>query len=103
MNNPWKWMILTLKINPLRFLKQGQKMSFSKPVLIFRHIACEGPGYLGQVLRQKGIPYRLICVDEGEEIVTPKSCNPEMRWTNIWLFSRIRGYPESNLEMVSDR
>jgi len=33
-------------------------------------------------------------------IFAPKSCSAdEIRW----LFSRIRGYPESNLEMVSDR
>ncbi|MBT8419921.1 MAG: type 1 glutamine amidotransferase, partial [Gammaproteobacteria bacterium] len=40
----------------------------SKPILVFRHIACEGPGYLGEVLDRKGIPYRLIRVDQGEEI-----------------------------------
>lgn len=39
-----------------------------KPILIFRHIACEGPGYLAEVLEGKGIAYRLIRVDAGEEI-----------------------------------
>ncbi len=33
---------------------------------IFRHIACEGPGYLAEVLDRHAIPWRLIKVDEGE-------------------------------------
>ena len=35
---------------------------------IFRHIACEGPGYLAEVLDRHAIPWRLIKVDEGETI-----------------------------------
>ena len=38
------------------------------PVLIFRHIAHEGPGYLSDFLKDKKIPYSMICVDEGEAI-----------------------------------
>ena len=38
------------------------------PVLIFRHIAHEGPGYLGDFLREKKIPYEMICVDQGESV-----------------------------------
>jgi len=38
------------------------------PVLIFRHIAHEGPGYLGDFLQHRKIPYRMICVDQGESI-----------------------------------
>jgi len=37
-------------------------------VLIFRHIQHEGPGYLGDFLHQKQIPYQMICVDEGEPV-----------------------------------
>ena len=44
-----------------------------KPILIFRHIACEGPGYLGKVLDREGIPFRLIRVDRGEEIPNVQS------------------------------
>ncbi len=39
-----------------------------KPVLIFRHVVCEGPGYLGSYLSARGIPYRIINVDLGEPI-----------------------------------
>ena len=37
-----------------------------KPVLIFRFLAHEGPGYLGDFLDANNIPWRLIKVDEGE-------------------------------------
>lgn len=36
-----------------------------RPVLIFRHVACEGPGYLGDVLDEKQIPYNIIRIDAG--------------------------------------
>ncbi len=39
-----------------------------KPVYIFRHIACEGPGYLGEVLDRREIPYQVIHVDQGAPI-----------------------------------
>jgi len=39
-----------------------------KPVLIFRHLACEGPGYLADFLDLHNIIYELICVDEGEPV-----------------------------------
>jgi GMP synthase-like glutamine amidotransferase len=38
------------------------------PVLIFRHIAHEGPGYLGDFLDRKQIPWKLVCVDAGEPV-----------------------------------
>jgi GMP synthase-like glutamine amidotransferase len=37
-----------------------------KPVLIFRFLAHEGPGYLGDFLDANNIPWFLIKVDEGE-------------------------------------
>lgn len=37
-----------------------------KPVLIFRHIDCEGPGYFAEVLEHYTIPFRLVCIDQGE-------------------------------------
>jgi GMP synthase-like glutamine amidotransferase len=44
-----------------------------KPILIFRHIECEGPGYFAQVLRQLNLPYKIVAVDQGQAI--PKSLN----------------------------
>ncbi len=38
------------------------------PVLIFRHIQHEGPGYLGDFLQAKQIPYDMVCVDQGEPV-----------------------------------
>lgn len=35
-----------------------------KPVAIFRHIECEGPGYLGKVLQQSQVESQLIAIDQ---------------------------------------
>jgi GMP synthase-like glutamine amidotransferase len=37
-----------------------------KPIRIFRHIACEGPGYFGTVLENYNIPFELVRIDAGE-------------------------------------
>jgi GMP synthase-like glutamine amidotransferase len=39
-----------------------------KPLTIFRHIACEGPGYLDRVLKRYSIPYRLVRIDLNEAV-----------------------------------
>jgi len=39
-----------------------------RPLTIFRHIACEGPAYLAEVLERHAIPWRLIRIDEGETL-----------------------------------
>ena len=39
-----------------------------KPLYIFRHIECEGPGYLGDVLSRLAIPNRLIAIDRNDAI-----------------------------------
>lgn len=39
-----------------------------KPVVIFRHAALEGPGYLATFLETQGIPWQLIKVDQNEPI-----------------------------------
>jgi GMP synthase-like glutamine amidotransferase len=39
-----------------------------KPVAIFRHSPTEGPGYFAAYLDAKGIPWKLVRVDEGESI-----------------------------------
>ena len=36
-----------------------------QPIRIFRHVLCEGPGYLGRFLDQEGVPWKLVCLDEG--------------------------------------
>ena len=39
-----------------------------KPVLIFRHIACEGPAYLAGFLERRGMSYHVIRIDEGDTV-----------------------------------
>ena len=39
-----------------------------KPVRIFRHIACEGPGYLGTVLDRRKIPYEIVRIDDNQPV-----------------------------------
>ena len=39
-----------------------------RPLTVFRHIACEGPGYLAEVLERQAIPYRIIKVDKNEPV-----------------------------------
>jgi len=36
-----------------------------KPVRIFRHVACEGPGYLGAFLEGNKVPFEIVCIDDG--------------------------------------
>lgn len=36
-----------------------------QPIRIFRHVLCEGPGYLGRYLDREGVPWKLMCLDEG--------------------------------------
>lgn len=39
-----------------------------KPVIVFRHAAIEGPGFLATVLDEHAIPWRLVKIDEGEPV-----------------------------------
>jgi GMP synthase-like glutamine amidotransferase len=39
-----------------------------RPLTIFRHIACEGPAYLAEVLDRHAIPWRLVRIDEDEPV-----------------------------------
>jgi len=41
-----------------------------KPVTIIRHIECEAPGYLENVLTNSNTQYRLVAVDQGQAIPT---------------------------------
>ena len=39
-----------------------------KPIRFFRHIACEGPGYLGTILDRLQRPYEVVCIDDGHPV-----------------------------------
>jgi len=39
-----------------------------KPIRIFRHVVCEGPGYLGSFLDRHAIPFEMVCIGEGVEV-----------------------------------
>jgi len=39
-----------------------------KPIAIFRHLACEGPGYLESVLKRYELPYQLIRIDANDAL-----------------------------------
>lgn len=39
-----------------------------KPLLIFRHVDIEGPGYLAHFLKTHGVHYRLIKIDQGDDV-----------------------------------
>ena len=39
-----------------------------RPLTIFRHIRCEGPGYLAEVLERQAIPCRIIKLDQNEPV-----------------------------------
>ena len=47
-----------------------------EPLLIFRHIECEGPGYLAEVLAQYGIPWQLVAIDRDDRVpATTDGCS----------------------------
>ncbi|MCG8324358.1 MAG: type 1 glutamine amidotransferase, partial [Thiotrichales bacterium] len=69
-----------------------------KPVRIFRHIEFEGPGYLGEFLTRRNIPFEVIAVDQGDNIDPdpgnasalvfmggPMSVNDELDWIDLEL------------------
>lgn len=69
-----------------------------KPIYIFRHIACEGPGYFGEYLNRYQIPSRLIAIDLGDSVPTsiadmgglvfmggPMSVNDPLPWIDAEL------------------
>ncbi len=66
-----------------------------KPIYIFRHITCEGPGYLSDFLERHRVPYRLIAIDQGKCVPPdlsdtsalvfmggPMSVNDPLPWIN---------------------
>ncbi len=42
-----------------------------KPVRLLRHINCGSPGYLGQFLENRGVPFEIVCV--GDATPVPES------------------------------
>lgn len=64
-----------------------------KPIVVFRHVDCEGPAYLGQYLKRREVPYEVIAIDRGEAIPSdpsafsglvfmggPMSVNDDLPW-----------------------
>ncbi|MEO8039350.1 MAG: type 1 glutamine amidotransferase [Betaproteobacteria bacterium] len=64
-----------------------------KPIAIFRHSPTEGPGYFGEFLHARNIPWKLIAVDSGEPVPAapevygglvfmggPMSVNDDLPW-----------------------
>ena len=39
-----------------------------RPLTVFRHITCEGPGYLAEVLERNAVPYDIIRIDQGDSV-----------------------------------
>ncbi len=65
-----------------------------KPVAIFRHFITEGPGYFATYLDRRGVPWKLIKLDQGETVPPnsdafgglvfmggPMSVNDDLPWT----------------------
>lgn len=66
-----------------------------KPVRIFRHIDCEGPGFLAEFLDQRKVPWELVAVDQGDSVPPeiddvsglvfmggPMSVNDDLPWVH---------------------
>lgn len=83
-----------------------------QPVLIIRHIECEGPGYLAQVLEQDKIPYSLVAIDQGTAVPEdirpysglvlmggPMSVNDALPWIEVEL-ALIRQAEQMNLPVL---
>jgi GMP synthase-like glutamine amidotransferase len=39
-----------------------------KPIRIFRHLVCQHPGYLGEYLQARSIPWEMVCINEDKPI-----------------------------------
>jgi GMP synthase-like glutamine amidotransferase len=66
-----------------------------RPLTVFRHIACEGPGYLAEVLERNDVPCDIIRIDQGETVPVsiddssglvfmggPMSVNDDLPWVD---------------------
>ena len=83
-----------------------------KPVVIFRHVAIEGPGYLADFLDARGIPWQLVRIDEGETLPLsiadysgvvlmggPMSVNDDLPWITP-LLALIRAAVEADIPVL---
>jgi GMP synthase-like glutamine amidotransferase len=83
-----------------------------KPVAIFRHLECEGPGYFADFLRKQNLPYTLIRVDQSDDIPEsidaysalvfmggPMSVNDDLPWISKEL-NLIRSAAEKNMPVL---
>ena len=55
-------------IAPIATLITAEESHSMKPILIFRHLACEGPGYFAEYLDRHHIPWRLIAIDDRQPV-----------------------------------
>ena len=83
-----------------------------KPVIIFRFLAHEGPGYLGDFLSAQNIIWQLVKVDEGEALPSsilaysgmvlmggPMSVNDDLSWIAP-ILARIREAKDNDIPLL---
>ena len=83
----------SLELSLLSLKKEKRMKPAVKPIVIFRHAATEGAGYLGTFLDGQNIPWHLVKVDEGEPLPAtikdysgmvlmggPMSVNDDLPW-----------------------
>jgi len=83
-----------------------------KPVIIFRFVAHEGPGFLGAFLDEQNIAWQLVKVDEGESLPVsilaysgmilmggPMSVNDDLPWIEP-LLERIRESKAADIPLL---
>lgn len=83
-----------------------------KSIRIFRHIDCEGPGFLSDVLDAARVPYQVVAIDRGEPIPQdldevaglvfmggPMSANDDLPWVKAEL-ELIRWAAERHLPIL---
>lgn len=83
-----------------------------KPIAIFRHLACEGPGYFAEFLQKHQLEFTLIRIDQGEVVPNstdtysalvfmggPMSVNDDLPWINKEL-ELIRQATQKNMPVL---
>lgn len=83
-----------------------------KPVAIFRHLECEGPGYFAEFLNRQNIEYSLIRIDQDDPVPNsidsysalvfmggPMSVNDDLPWINEEL-ELIKQAAEKNMPVL---
>lgn len=83
-----------------------------KPIAIFRHADIEGAGYFGEFLEQRGLPWQLIAIDQGETVPDdpnnfaglvfmggPMSVNDDLPWLPP-MFELIRQADQAGIPLL---